>query len=187
MENSEFRQRVPASSHSLRDAIREVRIKEAQTIDDAAERRSSELARLEILKAALEKVFDEIPKSDDRFELALVPSFPARLWIDMFTSVAMDEASRIYRLIRNGRQGRRVLAETSDVSEMAERVVEYIARQIIERERQMEGLVAYERQMCIKEGVRSPRSRVYLATGGFLIGLLTGIVGLFAIGYLITM
>lgn len=186
MESSQSRQRESATSRSLREAIRQERMREAFAIDDQAERRSNELARLEVLKASLETVYDEIPEGDDRFELALAQSTPARLWIDMFTHVAMDPASHVYRLVRNARQGHRVLAETRDVTEMAERVMEYIAQQVVARERELEGLAEYERREAPSQG-RRRGSRVGLAIAAFLIGLLTGVVGLFALGYLLTM
>ncbi len=186
MESSQSSQRDTATSRSLREVIRQERMREASALDDQAARRSNELARLEVLKASLETVFDEIPESDDRFALALAPSTPARLWIDMFTYVAMDPASQVYRLVRNGRQGHRVLAETRDVTEMAERVMDYIAQQIVARERELEGLAEYERREARPHGKRRG-SRVGIAIAAFVIGLLTGMVGLFALGYLLTM
>ena len=72
----------PAPSRSLRDAIQKARLEEAEQLDRSADTRDGEIARLELLKAELETVFAELPSQDDRFNLALVPSRPARLWID---------------------------------------------------------------------------------------------------------
>ena len=75
----------PAATRSLHDAVRKARVEEAYQLDETADRRDSEIARLELLKAELEAVFAEVPANDDRFTLMLVPSRPARLWIDLFT------------------------------------------------------------------------------------------------------
>ncbi|MGD9196443.1 MAG: hypothetical protein PVH10_10450, partial [Methyloceanibacter sp.] len=80
----------PAASRSLREAIRRARLEEAERLDEAADHRDGEFARLELLKSELEAVFADIPTNDDRFNLALVPTRPARLWIDLFTYVTVD-------------------------------------------------------------------------------------------------
>ena len=54
-------------------------------------------------------MFAEIPDQDDRFNLALVPSRPARLWIDLFTYAAIDDGSGAYLFVRNSENGRRTL------------------------------------------------------------------------------
>ncbi len=44
----------PAATRSLREAIRKARIEEAGRLDQTADRRDSEMARLELLKTELE-------------------------------------------------------------------------------------------------------------------------------------
>ena len=99
----------PATSRSLREAVRQARVEEAGKLDRSADRRDSEIARLELLKAELEPVFADIPAGDDRFCLVLIPSRPARLWIDLFTYAAIDDQSGGYLFIRNSEGGRRTL------------------------------------------------------------------------------
>ncbi len=174
--------RDPAQSGSLREAVSQARLEEAQSIDRELDLRSSELARLEILKSALDKVFDEVPADDDRFDLALVPSTPARLWVDMFTYVEMDSECERYRLIRNQREGRRVLVDTSDIGVIKGRVTEYLARQIVARERQLAGYA----DLPPLVGGRRRRSGLWRLIGVFVIGLLAGAGGLFGLGWLLT-
>ena len=169
-----------AQSGSLREAVSQARLEEAQTIDSELDLRSSEMARLEILKSALEKIFEEIPGDDERFELALVPSTPARLWIDMFSYVEMDAECERYRLVRNQREGRRVLVDSNDIGVIKGRITEYVARQIVARERQLAGFSDLP-----PLGARR-RGRVWRLIAAFAIGLLTGVVGLFALGWLLT-
>ncbi len=182
MENQDKKSTEAAKSGLLRDAISQARLDEAQNIDGELDLRSSELARLEILKAGLQPVFDEIPADEDRFELALVPSSPARLWIDMISYVEMDSDGEFYRFVRNERRGRKVLVETSDAGVIKGRITEYVARQIVARERQLAGFA----DLPHSAPRRKRRLRVGLVISAFVIGVLTGVVGLFAIGWLIT-
>lgn len=159
----------PASATSLREAIHLARLQEAEQIDSTVDHRSTEMARLEVLHAAVEHVFDDIPLEDDRFSLALVPSRPARLWIDIMTYVAVDNSGEIYRMIRNEGTGRRVLIESDDVGVMAGRITEYVAREIVSRERHASGF-SYDRVMT----GRRHKGRAGVAIAGFIIGLLAG-------------
>ncbi len=171
----------PATATSLREAIHLARVHEAEDIDTSVDRRSTEMARLEVLYLAVEHVFDDIPMEDDRFALTLVPSQPARLWLDIFTYVAMDSSGEVYRLIRNSGTGRTVMVETHDVGVMAGRITEYVAREIVVRERHASGF-SYERRP------RRPRnkSRTGVVIASFIIGILAGIAGLLAFGWQIT-
>jgi hypothetical protein len=171
----------PAPTRSLREGIRQARLEEAGRLDQAADRRDSEMARLELLRAELESVFAELPGSDDRFCFALVPSKPARLWIDLFTYAAVDEANGTYLFIRNSETGRRTLFSAPSVSGMADRITDYMAREIVRRERQeaalLEPVRREDRAPC--EEVSSG-SGAGVAIAAFVIGLITGVVGLFA-------
>ena len=101
----------------------------------SADHRDGEIARLELLKAELEAVFAELPRHDDRFNLVLVPSRPARLWIDLFTYAAVDDASGAYLFVRNSESGRRTLFSSNNVADIADRITRYMAQEIVRRER----------------------------------------------------
>lgn len=177
MRKSEEKIDQPAPATSLREAIHLARIQEAEDLDKSVDRRSVEMARLEVLHAAVEHVFDDIPFEDDRFALSLVPSKPARMWIDVMTYVVMDNSGEIYRMIRNEGTGRRVLVETDDVGVMAGRITEYVAHEIVIRERHASG-ISYDRIFARKES----RSRPWLVMAAFIIGVLTGVVALMTFG-----
>jgi hypothetical protein len=170
----------PAASRSLREAIRKARLDEAERLDVTADHRDGEIARLELLKAELEMVFAEIPNHDDRFNLALVPSRPARLWIDLFTYVAIDEGSGAYLFIRNSENGRRTLFSANNVADVADRITSYMAQEIVRRER-MEAAILEPgpRQKLVPETERSG-SGMGVVLSAFVVGLLTGAAGLFA-------
>jgi hypothetical protein len=169
----------PAASRSLREAIRKARLDEAERLNLTADTRDGEIARLDLLKAELEAVFAELPAHDDRFNLALVPSRPARLWIDLFTYAAIDDGSGAYVFVRNSENGRRTLFSSVNVGEIADRITRYMAHEIVRRERL---------EAALLEPARSGRMGEPFAFGAgmgvviaaFAIGLLTGAAGLFA-------
>jgi hypothetical protein len=174
----------PAEGHSLREAIRQARLEEAARIEKIADWRDSEMARLEILRAELEDVFAQLPQSDDRFELALVPSKPARLWIDLFTYAAIDEMSGDYLLVRNSEGGRRTLYSAASVSDMSKRITQYLAREIVRRERQEAALLEPIARGEGGEDASAHHSNLPLVVGAFVIGLLAGAGGLIAMVWL---
>jgi hypothetical protein len=177
----------PATTRSLHEAVRKARVEEAYRLDEAADLRDSEIARLELMKAELQTVFAEVPSNDDRFTLMLVPSRPARLWVDLFTYVAIDEASGAYLFIRNSDSGRRTLYSTASVSEMADRITSYIAREIVRKERLEAALLEpLQREERPPAPAAHPRSGLGVVAAAFVIGLLTGAAGLFAAAWLAT-
>jgi hypothetical protein len=167
----------PAASRSLREAIRKARVEEATRLDRSADRRDGEIARLELLKAELEAVFAELPTHDDRFNLVLVPSRPARLWIDLFTYAAIDDASGAYLFVRNSESGRRTLFSATNVSDIADRITRYMALEIVRRERQEAALNETGRVVALGGEVQS-RNEIGVVIGAFAVGILTGAVGL---------
>lgn len=175
----------PATARSLREAVRQARVEEAAKLDRSADRRDGEIARLELLKAELEPVFADIPSGDDRFCLALVPSRPARLWIDLFTYAAIDDQTGGYLFIRNSEGGRRTLFSSPSQSEMADRIVKHMAQEIVRRERQEQALlepVKHHEDLLPLEPESGGGTRWVVAA--FVIGLLTGAVGVFAATWL---
>lgn len=171
----------PATSQALREAIRQARLEEAERIDRAADQRDSEIARLEILKAELEEVFSQLPHGDDRFVLALVPSRPARLWIDLFTYAVIDDRSGDYLFVRNSDHGRRTLYSTDNVAEMTDEITRHVAREVVRRERREAALLEPIVRGGSIEAEDEPRhSMVGLVIAAFAVGLIAGAAGLIA-------
>jgi hypothetical protein len=168
----------PAASRSLREAIRKARLEEAERLDLSADMRDGEIARLELLKAELDAVFAELPPHDDRFSLVLVPSRPARLWVDLFTYAAIDDASGAYLFVRNSENGRRTLYSSSNVADVADRITRYMAHEIVRRERMEASLI--EPRSGAYGDARSGESGTAVTIAAFAIGLLTGVVALLA-------
>jgi hypothetical protein len=112
--------------------------------------------------------------------LALVPSRPARLWIDLFTYVSVEEGTNVYLFMRNSEDGRRTLFRTTNVAEMADRIADYVARQIVQRERIEEA--TGRKSVPYQDAAADPKPKfnARVVVMSFIIGMLTGAVGLFA-------
>lgn len=123
----------------LREAIRRVRVVHTDQADGLADLRDAERARLELLADDLADLVAEVPDDLEFFAFALSNGETPRLWIDMTCHVGMGRDRRTYRLLKDTRVGRSVLAETSDRAEMAARIADYVAERMIDRQRAIEG------------------------------------------------
>jgi len=158
----------------LREAIRLARIDSAERTGVVVELRDADIARLEILNEALDPLFADIPSEMETFDRGVARGDTPRLWIDAVTHVHMGRDKRIYRFVRDGRFGREVLAESSEVPEIATAVTRYVARRIVEREQMLAGR---------KDGDDAPslsprrRGRTVLV---FLFGVVVGVAAVLA-------
>jgi hypothetical protein len=168
----------------LKEALRQARIDLAERTGVIVDLRNAEIARLELLNEALDRVFADIPSEVELFDRGIVPGDPPRLWIDMIAHVAMGRDKRTYRFLQDTRYGRRVLAESGEVPEMVAAVTKYVARRLVERERLLEGdsaLIAQD-ELLRAARLRRRRWRLFLA---FIVGLLIGAMSLFTLAWLV--
>ncbi len=136
---SEARRTSPPKITTLKDALHQARLEEAERSDVIVELHEAERARLELLFDDLAPLAADIPDNNDLFALAIIPGEPPRLWVDVIAHVRMGPDKRTYRFVREARHGREVLCETMDRGKVAEKVTDYVARRIIERERALAG------------------------------------------------
>ncbi|MFD1696299.1 hypothetical protein [Roseibium aestuarii] len=175
-----------ARVRSLRDAIRKVQLGEVERSDVVVELQDAEKARLELLAEEMQDVFREIPDDDDQFTLQIATGSTARFWVDVTSHVVMGGDRKTYRFVKDTRLGRMVVLETASVDDMADCLTEYIAERILEREKAIEGdwLNARLRQAnagAPRRSLHKGRGSSWLALSAtFLIGLLMGVLGLFA-------
>lgn len=123
----------------LADIIRQVKIATAEREDAAVEIREADQARLELVAEALGGVIEAVPDDAELFDFAISAGSQPRLWIDAVAHVHMARDQRTYRLVRDTRLGRTVLAETDTVAGAADAVSRYVAERLIERERALAG------------------------------------------------
>jgi hypothetical protein len=158
----------------LKDAMRQARIEMAERSGVVVDLRDAELARLELLSQALDPVYAEIPEGNELFERGIAEGDTPRLWVDMIAHVAMGRDKRVYRFVQDTRYGRRVIAESADIEEMARAVTKYIARRLIERERVIAGDTELAARDILIDAVnRRRRRRRMLVT--LLLGLILGV------------
>lgn len=120
---------------SLTAALRRARIDNAEHSGALADLRGAEIARLEILRDALEPVLAQVPADCDLFDVAVSPGERPRLFIDQIGFVEMGRDRRTYRFLQDTRHGRITIGESDDVENVVEAVATYIAHRLIEREK----------------------------------------------------
>lgn len=125
----------------LSDAIRDVKNAAADREDVVVELREATRMRLQLLAVELAPVFAEVPTDIDTFDFAISSGLNPRLWIDSVSHVSMGRDRRTYRFLKDTRVGRVVLAESPEMTRIADQVTRYVAERIVERERMMEGHV----------------------------------------------
>ena len=172
-------QGIERSMRKLSEIIRDVKNETADRDDVVVELREAQAMRLELLVQELEPVLAEIPREDDLFDLALSSGQQPRFWIDATSHVTMGRDKRTYRFLRDTRLGRTVLAESSDVKDVAGQVGRYIAERMVERDRSLAGSmieVARGGAVTTPASLASTGTRTE-STGGFWEGLMIFIIG----------
>ncbi len=101
----------------------------------------------------------------------LVPSRPARLWIDLFTYATVDD-SGAYLFVRNSESGRRTLYSSSNIAEIADRIMRYMAHEIVQRERIEGALVEPGRTAGSALEPAPARTGMGVVIAAFVIGVL---------------
>lgn len=171
---------APAEPTALKQAVRQARIETAERASVVVELRDAELARLEMLNEALDPLFADIPADIDLFDRGISHGDQPRLWIDVVAHVVMGRDKREYRLVQDTRYGRKVLAESADISKIVSAVTHYVATRMVERARALSedsATQAVELRNDMQFVVRHRRWRMLRA---FLFGLLIGCAALFA-------
>lgn len=128
-----------ASSNSsgalrLANAMRQAKMAAADRGDSIVDVRHAELARLDLLVADLQSVFDAVPDNVDLFDFTVSSGMQPRLWLDATAFVMMGKDRRTYIFVRDSRQGRVVIAQSTDMKRVSESVTAYIADRLVERE-----------------------------------------------------
>ena len=127
---------APETERGLADALKRARLAQAERSGVIVDLRAAEIARLELLFDEVQKLVEQVPEvHHSLFEGGMVPGFPPRLWVDILSFVEMGRDKRVYRFIREGRDGRVTLAETAELPAVLDRITDYVAHRIVERER----------------------------------------------------
>ena len=147
--------------------------------------RDAEAARLEILNEALDPVFAEIPAEIDLFDRGISRGEAPKLWIDAVAHVAMGRDKRSYRFVQDTSYGRRVLEESNDVGPITDAVTKYVARRMIERERALAAYMPDEGQFARRGARMKRRGARWASFKAFVIGIIAGVVALFALAWLL--
>jgi hypothetical protein len=119
--------------------VRGAQLASADRNDVITDTKEADLARIEVLAQDLQEVFDEVPVDDPQWQFAVSKGQQPRLWIDITSHVTMARDRRTYRFVRDTRNGRILVAESTEIRPVADAVTRYIAERIVERQQMMEG------------------------------------------------
>lgn len=165
------------TSNDLALALRRARIAESAHFEAALDIRDAKTLRLQVLKDDLSPVVASHGEAGRVFDLALVPSEPPRLWIDLISSVVMEPDPRTYRLIQDTQSGRETLLETANRAELVERIKLHMAHQLVARERRMASAAP------LRMAVQGHSSAALILA--WLSGFSIGVLALFMIGIML--
>lgn len=179
---------VASGTKRLADAVRAAKIASSQRTDIVIDIREADRARLEIFAEELQPIIDAVPAGDDLFDFSLSGGPQPRFWIDGTAQVLMARDRRTYRFVRDTRLGRVTLAESSESHVIVDKVTEYVAERMVERDRAFAasdgiGLRPTERPAAIAaaatlEPIRlAPRPRstdFVIALSWLMIGIVVG-------------
>lgn len=132
---------------ALAEAINRARAAQAERDSLSRDNRSASVARLEALRKKLQPLYAAIPRDVEMFDLGLIPTERPRLFVDMIAYVEMGQDQRIYRLFQETRAGRVSLLETEDPDRIVDRVTDYVAERLVERERALAVETAASRRL----------------------------------------
>ena len=90
----------------------------------------------------------------------------------------MGRDKRMYRFLQDTRYGRRVLAESHEITEMVEAVTKYVARRLIERERALDEDPEFITRIARPEAARALRRRRRRGWWAFVLGFVLGAIAL---------
>jgi hypothetical protein len=165
----------------LKDAVREARIEAAERSGVVVDLRDADVARLELLDEALNPVFAEVPTDVDLFDRGISRGETPKLWIDVVAHVEMGRDKRIYRFVQDTRFGRKVLAESYEIRDLADAITRYVARRLVERERALAADGAVQPTKGRIADTTSAGRGVWWAFG---LGVACGVAALFAFAWL---
>ncbi len=171
----------PAPSGRLKAAIREARMTQAEHSDAMADMRAADMAHLELLGEELKPVLDELPPHADQFDFQIIAGEQPRMWIDMLAYVRMGRDRRTYQVMKSTRTGRKVLFESADVAQTGKHVTDYIAHQVIEREK----AIAAEEEIEAAEAAKRRETGGYRNLTSFVLGFVLGGAAVILIRWLI--
>jgi hypothetical protein len=170
---------APVLSEPLKEAMRQARLESAERSGVVVDLRDAELARLELLNEALDPLFSEIPDGIELFDRGISRGDMPRLWIDVVAHIAMGRDKRVYRFAQDGRYGRKILAESTEIADIVAAVTHYVASRLVERERALSDQfvpLPGGTQRSLKKIRSHGRWRLVRA---FIFGLIIGCLALF--------
>ena len=167
---------MSAATKQFDQALREARRAEAAHRDALQNVSDAKALRLIDLQERLSAALPENREVQNLLELRLEPGEEPRLFIDLITSVIIDEDAYTFRLTQDRDYRRETLLDTGSVDEMARHILKYVAHRLIAR----------ERKDLARESPSSPEAQAALPWPTLIIGWLVAAVAGAAIFMVVT-
>jgi hypothetical protein len=90
----------------------------------------------------------------------------------------------MYRFLHDTRVGRRVMAESHEIADIAKAVTDYVARRLVERERALDDDPEFITRIARPEAARALRRRRRRGWGAFVLGFVLGAIALLIVALL---
>ncbi|MFK7791492.1 MAG: hypothetical protein AB8B88_02360 [Devosiaceae bacterium] len=180
---------VPMVSRAgrLSDALTRARAREQSRARDAL---AVGEGQLQALADELRSMADELPDGEaGRFDLVAATSGD-QIAIDGLSFVDVHPETGAYRLVRQRRDGPHIIAEHSDREAMADKVADYIADRIVEREGLVDARAAPVRSLPTNDSVapntetEAPRRSFWPGFWLFVLGGVCAATALFTYAWL---
>ena len=172
MSKQEAERSVASRTALLEEALQRARASQAEFLDAKANVSDLRFLRLEALAEEMASITRGQTGLDVFMTLKAIPGDPPRLIVDASSHVVMEPDPRTYMLIHDGPEERKILCETESRREIEEKLTEYVAHRIVEQER-----ATGDSPQKPEPPHKNNKLNYFLI---WLIGVLMGVLGLFA-------
>lgn len=166
----------PKSVLAIDAALRRVREAEAAHYESRLTFTDAKLLRLAQLWDDLGPIFAAAPAALVAPELATPPGGEPRLWVDLVTSVVMAPDPKTFRLIRDAEEGRDILCESTERTDVIEAVRTYLMHRCIAAARQTPPPAPPAIPAAAVAAPGKPPGYLIAITAGFALGALAAMI-----------
>jgi hypothetical protein len=124
-----------AQADQFMGALKTARLAEAAQLEALLSLQDARALRLENLCAAVKVKLADNSLARDMIELSAQAGAKPQLWVDLVSSVVMEPDPRTYRLVQHREGHIETLFETTNIEEMTNYLVRYIAHRVVVRDR----------------------------------------------------
>ncbi len=134
-----------AEQDAFTQMLKSARVAQAAQLDAMLDVHDVRVLRLEALRNCVLPQLANHPAARALFELNIQHGERPKLWLDLISAVEMEPNPKTYRLVQDKDSTRETLFETSDLDDMSNYVLRYLAHRLIAHDKQVGGLRTNDR------------------------------------------